>query len=68
MFSTYFWKYFIAEIIVSVACSVAFFNIEKPMPLWLTAVIAVTFTVLYVIEAVNELIKEYKEFKDDGKI
>lgn len=68
MFSNYFWKYFIAEIIVSAACSVAFVAIEKPMPLWLTAVIAVTFTVLYSIEAITDLIKEYKEYKDDRDI
>lgn len=60
MFSNYFWKYFIAEIIVCVACSVAFVAIEKPMPLWLNAVITGTFTVLYIIEAVTDLIKEYK--------
>ena len=64
MFSSYFWKYFIAEIIVSLACSVAFVTIEKPMPLWLTAVITVTFTVLYGIEAINELIKEFKDDRD----
>ena len=33
MFSSYFWKYFIAEIIVMLACSVAFITIEKTMPL-----------------------------------
>ena len=65
MFSSFFWKYFIAEIIVTLACSVAFVAIEKPMPLWLTVVITGTFTVLYIIEAINDLIKEYKEYKDD---
>lgn len=68
MFSSYFWKYFIAEIIMSLACSIAFITIDKPMPLWLTAVITVTFTVLYIIEAVNDLIKEYKEYKDDRDV
>ena len=68
MFSRYFWKYFIAEIIISLACSVAFITIEKSMPLWLTVVITVTFTVLYIIEAVNDLIKEFKELKDDRDI
>lgn len=68
MFSNCFWKYFIAEIIVSAACAIAFTTIEKPMPLWLTAVITVTFTVLYIIEAVNDLIKEFKEYKDDRDI
>lgn len=68
MFSSYFWKYFIAEIIVSLACAIAFVTIEKPMPLWLTVVITVTFTVLYIIEAITELIKEYKEYKDDRDI
>lgn len=64
MFSSYFWKYFIAEIIVSLACSIAFVTIEKPMPLWLTSVIAVTFTVLYVIEGITQLIKESKDERD----
>ena len=64
MFSSYFWKYFIAEIIVSLACSIAFVTIEKPMPLWLTVVITETFTVLYNIDAITGLIKEYKEFRD----
>lgn len=61
MFSNTFWKYFIAEIIVSVACAIAFTVIEKPMPLWLTTVIAVTFTVLYVIERIAQLIKDPKD-------
>lgn len=61
MFSNTFWKYFIAEIIVSVACAIAFITIEKPMPLWLTTVIAVTFTVLYVIERIAQLIKDPKD-------
>lgn len=65
MFSSYFWKYFIAEIIVMLACSIAFITIEMTMPLWLTDVITVTFTVLYIIETVNGLIKEFKEFKDE---
>lgn len=68
MFSSYFWKYFIAEIIVSAACAIAFTTIEKPMPLWLTAVITVTFTTLYIVESIAQLIKEYKEFKDDRDI
>lgn len=61
MFSNTFWKYFIAEIIISVACAIAFIVIEKPMPLWLTTVIAVTFTVLYVIERIAQLIKDPKD-------
>lgn len=68
MFSSFFWKYFIAEIIVTLACSVAFITMEKPMPLWLTVVITVTFTVLYIIEAITDLIKEYKEYKNDRDI
>ena len=64
MFSSFFWKYFIAEIIVMLACSVAFITIEKTMPLWLTAVITATFTVLYIIEAITGLIKEYKNDRD----
>lgn len=65
MFSTCFWKYFIAEIIVSLACFVAFTTVEKPMPTWLTTVIAVTFTILYAIERIAQLIKESK---DDRKL
>jgi len=64
MFSNCFWKYFITEIIVSVACAVAFTTMEKPMPLWLTTVIAVTFTVLYVVERIAQLIKESKDDRD----
>jgi uncharacterized membrane protein HdeD (DUF308 family) len=64
MFSNCFWKYFIAEIIVSLAYAVAFTTIEKPMPLWLTTVIAVTFTVLYIIERIAQLIKESKDDRD----
>jgi len=64
MFSNCFWKYFIAEIIVSAACAVAFTTIEKPMPLWLTAVITVTFTTLYAVESIAQLIKEFKDDRD----
>ena len=64
MFSNCFWKYFIAEIIISVACAAAFTAIEKPMPLWLNTVIAVTFCVLYIIESVAKLIKEFKNDRD----
>lgn len=64
MFSNCFWKYFIAEIIISAACAIAFTTIEKPMPLWLTAVITVTFTTLYVVESIAQLIKEFKDDRD----
>lgn len=64
MFSNCFWKYFIAEIIVSAACAVAFTTIEKPMPLWLITVIAVTFAVLYIIERIAQFIKESKDDRD----
>jgi len=64
MFSNCFWKYFIAEIIISAACAVAFTTIEKPMPLWLTTVIAVTFAVLYIIERIAQFIKESKDDRD----
>lgn len=64
MFSNCFWKYFIAEMIVCAACSIAFTVIEKPMPLWLTSIIAVTFTVLYVVERIAQLIKESKDDRD----
>ena len=46
------------------ACSIAFITIEKTKPLWLTAVITATFTVLYIIEAITGLIKEYKNDRD----
>lgn len=61
MISNCFLKYFIAEMIVSLACSVAFTTIEKPMPLWLTTVIAVTFTVLYVVERIAQFNKDPKD-------
>lgn len=64
MISNCFWKYFIAEIIVSLACSVAFTIIEKSMPLWLTTVIAVTFAVLYVVERIAQIIKESNDDRD----
>jgi len=64
MFSNCFWKYFIAEIIISAACAVAFTTIEKSMPLWLTTVIAVTFAVLYIIERIAQFIKESKDDRD----
>lgn len=64
MISNCFLKYFIAEMIVSLACSVAFTIIEKPMPLWLTTVIAVTFAVLYVVERIAQLIKDPKDDRD----
>jgi hypothetical protein len=60
MFSNCFWKYFIAETIVSISCAIVFTAIEKPMPLWLTTVIGVTFTVLYIIERISVFIKELK--------
>lgn len=50
--------------IVSLACSVAFTIIEKPMPLWLTTIIAVTFAVLYAVERIAQLIKESKDDRD----
>lgn len=64
MFSNCFWKYFIAEIIISAACAIAFTTIEKSMPLWLTAVITVTFTTLYIVESIAQLIKESKDDRD----
>lgn len=64
MISNCFLKYFIAEMIVSLACSVAFTTIEKPMPLWLTTVIAVTFTVLYVVERITQFNKDPKDDRD----
>ena len=39
-------------------------RIKKPMPLWLTTVIAVTFAVLYIIERIAQFIKESKDDRD----
>lgn len=64
MISNCFLKYFIAEMIVSAACAVAFTTIEKPMPLWLTTIIAVTFAVLYAVERIAQLIKDPKDDRD----
>lgn len=61
MFSKCFWKYFIAEMIVSLVCAVAFTVIEKPLPTWLINIIAVIFAVLYAIERITQLIKESKD-------
>lgn len=64
MFSNCFWKYFIAEIIVSISCAIAFTAIEKPLPSWLIDIIAVTFAVLYIVERITQLIKESKDDRD----
>lgn len=60
MFSNCFWKYFIAETIVTASVCLACSNI----PGWLIDIIAATFTVLYAIEALPNIIKEVKNDRD----
>ena len=61
MFSKCFLKYFIAEMLISVSCVIAFTAAEKPLPTWLIDIIAVTFAVLYVVERIGVFIKESKD-------
>ena len=60
MFSKCFWKYFIAEMLISASCVIAFTAAEKPLPTWLIDTIAVTFAVLYIVERIGVFIKEMK--------
>lgn len=60
MFSKCFWKYFIAEMLISAGCIMAFIAAEKPLPIWLIDIIAVTFAVLYIVERIGVFIKEMK--------
>ena len=60
MFSKCFWKYFIAEMLISASCVIAFTAAEKPLPTWLIDIIAVTFAVLYIVERIGVFIKEMK--------
>ena len=61
MFSKYFWKYFIAEMLISASCVMAFTATEKPLPTWLIDIIAVTFVVLYIVERLSVFIKGNKK-------
>ena len=61
MFSKCFWKYFIAEMLISAGCVIAFTATEKPLPTWLIDIIAVTFAVLYIVERISVFIKESKD-------
>ena len=61
MFSKCFWKYFIAEMLISAGCVIAFTVAEKPLPTWLINIIAAIFAVLYAIERITQLIKESKD-------
>lgn len=61
MFSKCFWKYFIAEMLISAGCVIAFTAAEKPLPTWLINIIAAIFAVLYAIERITQLIKELKD-------
>ena len=60
MFSKCFWKYFIAEMLISASCIIAFTAAENPLPTWLIDIIAVTFAVLYIVERIGVFIKEIK--------
>ena len=60
MFSKCFWKYFIAEMLISASCIIAFTAAETPLPTWLIDIIAVTFAVLYIVERIGVFIKEIK--------
>ena len=60
MFSKCFWKYFIAEILISASCVIAFTAAEKPLPTWLINIIAAIFAVLYIVKRIDVFIKEIK--------
>lgn len=60
MFSKCFWKYFIAEMLISAGCVIAFTAAEKPLPTWLIDIIAAIFAVLYIVERIDVFIKEIK--------
>ena len=60
MFSKCFWKYFIAEMLISAGCVIAFTAAEKPLPTWLINIIAAIFAVLYIVERIDVFIKEIK--------
>ena len=64
MFSKCFWKYFIAEMLISAGCVIVFTAAEKPLPTWLINIIAAIFAVLYVVERIAQLIKESKDDRD----
>lgn len=44
--------------LISAGCVIAFTAAEKPLPMWLIDIIAVTFAVLYIIERISVFIKE----------
>ena len=60
MFNKCFWKYFIAEMLISAGCVIAFTAAEKPLPIWLIDIIAAIFAVLYIVERIDVFIKEIK--------
>lgn len=61
MFSKCFLKYFIAEMLISAGCVMAFTAAEKPLPTWLINIIAAIFAVLYIVERIDVFIKESKD-------
>lgn len=61
MFNKCFWKYFIAEMLISASCVMAFTAAEKPLPTWLIDIIAAIFAVLYIVERIDVFIKESKD-------
>ena len=64
MFSKCFLKYFIAEMLISVSCVIAFTATEKPLPTWLINIIAAIFAVLYIVERIDVFIKELIDERD----
>ena len=60
MFSKCFLKYFIAEMLISAGCVIAFTAAEKPLPTWLINIIAAIFAVLYIVKRIDVFIKEIK--------
>lgn len=64
MFSKCFWKYFIAEMLISAGCVIAFTAAEKPLPTWLINIIAAIFAVLYIVERIKVFIKELIDERD----
>lgn len=61
MFSKCFWKYFIAEMLISAGCVIAFTAAEKPLPTRLINIIAAIFAILYIVERIKVFIKESKD-------
>lgn len=50
--------------LISTCCVIAFTAAEKPLPMWLIDIIAVTFAVLYIVERISVFIKGNKNERD----